>query len=635
MKEKPTKMVDYIDHFIQDAQHKAQPFIISGILNREYLKGAQHKMVDPQKMVITNKVNTPNVYLERKIFNKMLPIYLSRYGILSGSRPIPGFKATTNQSLSITGALEGNNFITAISKEIGYKEKYDQAIKLGDVDGIVWVKTGIDWTKGDLISTKTTTNAETGEKVDIKINEGRPFIDIIPIHEVLIDNFAITSPDKINELVYRRPYSCDFIEKRFGFRPPKEDITGNLTTHPYYLELGFGMRQGKDMEYAYVVEYYKKPDPLYPKGRYILKTGSHILHDGVLPFVNKMDGERKIPFVPISLMNIPGHIISPTVYNQIIPMQDTYNSVKNRLLEYINHIAIGQLYYWEGSLINKDSITNKPGRMIGLKRHSKAPQPVEKSRIGSEIVTYLEGISSDMLITAGLSELQAYGISKSNMRTDGVVDKISESDDNKLTNAIDNLSIGIIEIFKQLLYVEKQRRKILTEEYGVAKADKYMLKYNLDEVDPEELDIVNREYLKNSDIILEKKITQAASLGVYNPELNLSYKSKLEILNSVNCGYLQDTLDPTQRVNYELIQWEQEEFLNLRAPIVEEFQDHEQHIAEHNIFRLSPLLQKLKSKDIDRYDKVREALDHHIGNHQQLVENTAHNTDLENAKAYL
>lgn len=628
-------MVDYIDQFIQDAQHKSQPFIISGILNREYLKGAQHKHIDSKTMTITNKEVNPNVYLERKVFNKMLPIYLARYGILSGNRPIPGFKASTNYSLSISGAIDGNNFITAISKEIGYKDKYDQAIKLGDVDGIVWMKVGIDWTKGDLIGTNTTTNKETGDKVEIKIKEGRPFIDVIPIHEVCVDNFSVASPEKINELVYRRPYSCDFIEKRFGYRPPKEDITGNLTTHPYYIDLGFGMRQSKEMEYAYVVEYYKKPDPIYPKGRYVLKTGEKILHDGPLPFENKLDGERKIPFVPVSLMTIPGHLIGPTVYNQIIPMQDTYNSVKNRLLEYINHIAIGQLYYWEGSLINKDQMTNKPGRMIGLKRNSRPPVPVEKSRIGSEIVTYLDGLSADMLITAGLSELQAYGISKSNMRTDGVVDKISESDDNKLTNAIDNLSIALIEVFKQLLYVEKQRRQILKDEYGVAKADKYMLKYNLDEVDPEELDIINREYLKNSDIILEKKVAQAASLGVYNPELNLSYRSKVELLNSVNSGYLQDTLDPTQRVNYELTQWEQDEFLNLRSPIVEEFQDHEQHITEHNLFRLSPLLQKLKSKDKDRYDKVREALDHHIGEHQDLVQSSAHNSDLENAKAYL
>ena len=37
-----------------------------------------------------------------------------------------------------------------------------------------------------------------------------------------------------------------------------------------------------------------------------------------------------------------------------------------------------------------------------------------------------------MLVTAGLSQISAYGMSKSSVRTDGVADKIGEADQNKL-----------------------------------------------------------------------------------------------------------------------------------------------------------------------------------------------------------
>jgi hypothetical protein len=231
--------------------------------------------------------------------------------------------------------------------------------------------------------------------------------------------------------------------------------------------------------------------------------------------------------------------------------------------------------------------------------------------------------------------MQAYGISHSNMRTDGVVDKIADSDSNKLTNAIDNLSEGLIEVFKQVLYIEKYRHKIILETYEVDKADNYMLKYKLDEVDPEELTIVNREFLINSDIALEKKVTQAANLGVYNPEMGLSYRSKVEMLDAINSGYLKDTLDPTQRANYELIQSEQEQFMELKSPIVEDFHDHEQHVVEHNLFRLSPLLQKLKSTDKERYDNIRQALDNHIAEHQKILGDSAQNNNLQSAKAFI
>lgn len=629
-------IVEYVNQFLDASESKLQPFIISGLLNREYLRGNQFKKVNKDRLIIQNKKEDRSVYTERKAFNRMLPIFLTRYGILSSNRPIPGFKAASSFSSSINGVVEGNQYLEEFSKECNFKSKYNEIIKLSENDGIVWVKTGIDWTKGDVISVnkmKIKTDGET-EEITVNIREGRPFIDIVPIHEVFVKSMNISNPDKISELVYRRPFSCDYIEARFGYRPPAEDIIGEISASPYYFDLGFSAID-KSNEYAFVKEYYKKPDAVYPFGRFVLIAGDKVLYDGDLPYENAAGERRVIPFIPITLASIPGHLIGPTVYNQIIPMQDTYNSVKNRLLEYVNHLAIGQLYYWEGSLINKNAFSNKPGKLIGLKRNSRPPQPIQKERIGAEIISYLRTVEEDMLITSGLSQLQAYGMSKSNMRTDGVVDKITDSDSNKLSNAVDNLSEGIINLFKQIIYLEKQRQKLLLEEYEVANADNYMLKYKLREVDPEELVIVNREFLVSSDIVLEKKVMQAANLGIYNPQAGLSYRSKVEMLDAINSGYLKDTLDPTQRANYELIQAEQEEIQNLLSPMVEEFHDHDQHIVEHNLFRLSPLMRKLRDTDKERYDNIREALDLHIANHQQYIGDSQNNNDLNNAKAFI
>ena len=115
----------------------------------------------------------------------------------------------------------------------------------------------------------------------------------------------------------------------------------------------------------------------------------------------------------------------------------------------MNHIAIGQVYYWEGSLINKNAFTTKPGKMIGLKRNARNPVPVQKDKLSMEFINYLRALEDDMLITAGLSQMAAYGSTKSNVRTDGVVDKLSESDENKLVNALDNISECMVGMFKK------------------------------------------------------------------------------------------------------------------------------------------------------------------------------------------
>ena len=149
-----------------------------------------------------------------------------------------------------------------------------------------------------------------------------------------------------------------------------------------------------------------------------------------------------------------------------------------------------------------------------------------------------------MLVTAGLSQMTAFGSSKSNVRTDGVVDKLSESDENKLVNALDNISDCFVSMFKKLVYLEKEREQILSEQLKVANVDNYIQQYKLTDVDAEQITIVNREFLMQSDQVFDKKLQQAGNFGIYAVDSPLSYKAKCEFLNSIKANYLIDTLDP-------------------------------------------------------------------------------------------
>ena len=374
---------------------------------------------------------------------------------------------------------------------------------------------------------------------------------------------------------------------------------------------------------------------MYPKGRYVIACNKKILYDDVLPYVNAENGKRVIPFDFVTMQSIPNKLIGVTVYSQLIPIQDTYNSIKNRYLEYVNHIAIGQLYVWEGSLVNKNNFTTKPGKLIGLKRNAKAPQPVQKDKLSTEYTSYLKALEDDMLITAGLSQLTAFGTNKSNVRTDGVVDKMSESDDNKLVNAIDNLSEFVVKVFKKIIYLEKQRAETLNKQLELAKKDCYTLQYKLQDVDPEQLSIINRDFLMTSDQVFDKKLQQAGNFGLYNPASNLSYHAKVQVLDSMKASYLIDTLDPQERATYELCKDEQMQFMDGKQPEVFDYHEHARHIEEHNIFRISSEVRCLKDEDEKKWKLLQEALSAHIAEHQKYLEQTQKGDVIANAKEAL
>lgn len=628
---KNKRITDYIKQFTDDASNSLRPFVAQSKLNTEFISGRQNKKVNRRSLAIEDKNFDARVYTEKKIFNRILPIYLTRYGILSQNMPIPGIVPESSSSKEVSDALKLNSFVRNFIANENFKKTYQKAIKHADVSGLEWFKTGIDWSAGDEIAKIETTVGERSGTITLK--EGKPFISAVPLHEVFIDNLHVEHIDEVNELVHRRAFPIEYISKRWGFEAEKENVVETkLPTYPRYSSLGIS--NAGDVEYAYVYEYYKRPDAMYPEGRYVITCNDKVLWDDKLPYTNANGGKRKIPFDCVALQNVPNNLVGITVYQQIIPIQETYNTMKNRYNEYVNHLAIGQLYYWEGSISNPNNFTTRPGKLIKLKRNGRLPQPVSKERLTNEFMSFLNDLKQDMLVTAGLSEMQAHGETRSNVRTDGVADKISESDDNKLVNALDNISETLISVFKKLVYLEQQRQLELYKKLKIAEVKDYTSRYDLKDVDPEKITIVNRDFLMRSDQYIENKIQQAAGLGMYAPDSNMSYGAKIELLNTLKSNFLKDTLDPIERATYDLCAEEHAELLEATTfPEPEPYHVHAQHIVEHNLFRISPEVRKLKQENPEKYKALQEAVDMHIEAHESMMQESETQDVYSNAKA--
>ena len=226
----PSKRVE--DLMIK-AYRQMRPFIVSAHVNVEYIRGNQNIRVD--KNLNIKKIEQANkIYMERKIFNRMSSIYLSRLGLLSANMPLVGFKQDGSTPGRFIDYTEGNMFVQDLRKDIQFKSKVHNKISaIGDMHGLVWVKTGIDWTAGKKIGTydvKISKDGEPEKKLKQTFYEGRPWVEVCPMDEVFADNYYEEDEDNITELVHRRLFTLDYIKRRWGIEA-KEDLFDRSEEH--------------------------------------------------------------------------------------------------------------------------------------------------------------------------------------------------------------------------------------------------------------------------------------------------------------------------------------------------------------------------------------------------------------------
>ena len=140
---KNRSITTYIRNLVDDSTTHLRPFVAQGKYNNEFIQGRQNKKINNKTLTIEDKQVDPTVYLERKIFNRILPIYLTRYGILTQNMPIPGMKPINNSATEVQDSKKVNDFILSFLKTSNFKEKFNLAVKHADVYGLEWFKTVI------------------------------------------------------------------------------------------------------------------------------------------------------------------------------------------------------------------------------------------------------------------------------------------------------------------------------------------------------------------------------------------------------------------------------------------------------------------------------------------------------------
>ena len=190
------------------------------------------------------------------------------------------------------------------------------------------------------------------------------------------------------------------------------------------------------------------PPTLIPDGRLVIVAGDKLLFDGPLPYINRENGERGFPFVRQVSQNMAGCFWGMSIIDRLIPIQRSYNAVKNRKHEFLNRISMGVLTVEDGS-VDVDNLQEEglsPGKVLIYRQGSEPPKVMDSGSVPIEFTYEEERLINELMVISGTSELSRNSATPTNVTSGVALRLLIEQDDSRLASTADEIRFAIKEV---------------------------------------------------------------------------------------------------------------------------------------------------------------------------------------------
>ncbi|MGN1213222.1 MAG: hypothetical protein ACI4TZ_04185 [Christensenellales bacterium] len=524
---------------------------------------------------------------EREVYNHIAPIIETRIAKLSKVRPVFNVAPSGDSEKDIHSAKLSRKILNAVEHNLKLSEKISQATNWSEICGTSFYKVVWNSQKGDLLGYDKDGNGIRNGEVDISVCS--PF-------EIFPDCNTTEKIDDLASIIHAKPYKVSAIKKIWGVDVLPEDIDV-LTMSNQNLAGGLGYTASvqkiiseKASDSAIVIERYEAPTTEHPNGRVIVVAGDRLLAIGELPFVNRNEDKRGFPFVKQCSLTDGGSFWGFSVIERLIPVQRSYNAIKNRKHEFLNRIAMGILTVEDGSvdIRNLEEEGLSPGKVLVYRQGSTPPEILSTNDIPSAFEKEEESLLEEFIQISGVSDYNtSANVARSNIS--GVaLELIIERENDRLLATSDQIKFAMIEIGKNILRLYKQ----FAGQKRLAKIE--------DEKGKMELFYWNKSDITSDDVVLDTKnelgetlsqrrsmifdMLNAGLLADENGKLSVSAKQKT--LEMLGFGTWENGNDLS---NMHIKQAGKENimFIEGKMPKTLSIDDHSLHIQSHTAFVLS------------------------------------------------
>lgn len=580
-------------------------------MNINYYIGNQYCVVDGKGDVVDNYKQY--MWEEREVYNHIAPIIELRLSKLSKVRPTLNVVPFSDNVDDVSSAKVSKKILTAQTYENMVSKILQEGTMWSEICGTCLYKIGWNNTKGKVVGKDT---------LGKSIHEGDIEISVVTPFEIYPDSNTYSNIEDCASIIHARTLHKDIVKNIWGVEVEGKNIdvyTLDVTPkmmHGNNAYNNMGKKVKKD--HVLVIEKYEQPSISLPEGRLSIIAGDRLVYIGDLPYINYAEGKRGFPFVKQVANIIPNSFWGQSIIERLIPIQKSYNVLKNRKHEFLNRLSMGNLAVEDGS-VDIDNLEEEglmPGKVLVYRNGSTAPRMLSTGSVPIDFQYEENQLLNEFIEISGVSDLISSKNISGNMS--GVaLQLLIEQDEVRLLSSAENLKIAVLKMAKMVLRLYKQYATFPHTTRLVGKNGSVELMYW------QGSDLATEDVVFETEYELNQSLAQKRSsiMEVYNAGLlhdedgKLSNGMRHKILSELGFDIWENSMDEK---SLQAGQAEKENAMlvtDSKMPEPSEIDDHEAHITEHTCFVLSNdyLIQERNNP------ALRQTMLNHIKTHKKYL----------------
>ena len=610
MREKKIFAEDIVADVKKDYERRREdrkPLELQWQLNMNFVNGNQYMQIMPTGEV--EEFGKQYFWQEREVYNHIASVLETRMSKLVRVNTGVTVRPFSNDETDIQSAKLSTALISAVAEQNDLPSLINDAVSWSEVTGSCFFKVTWDKDLGEKIGTDK-------EKNPVRVGEAR--ITVVPPFEIFPDNVCAGSLEECASIIHAKAYPVSEIEERWGVKVEGEEVNVfTLDNASIAGGLGYNASVGNVIAskvdgYAIVIERYTRPTKDKPDGELVITAGDKLLYYGGLPYVTDVQGRKGFPFSQTNCIKKVGSFFGTSVVERMIPLQRSYNAVKNRKHEYLNRISMGILAVEDGSvdMENLEEEGLSPGKVLIYRQGSNIPRFIETGSVPADFTYEEERLLSEFVTVSGVSELSKYSQTYGNM-SGKAISLLVNQDDTRMSLSTTSLRLCIKRVCRMLLYLYKQfatqkRLKRISGENG----EPELTYFTGNDLQCEDLVFDTQDDVGETITERRNMVVELIRMGVLTEaDGTMSPRTKIKVLEMLGIGNWDSAKDVSEtqrkRAMRENLAIGKEQLA--ACP----YDDHDVHVEEH--------IKCLLEDSVLKNKKLYEAMDAHIKEHQMFA----------------
>ncbi|MBQ8615200.1 MAG: hypothetical protein IJ415_01365 [Clostridia bacterium] len=550
---------------------------------------------------------------EKEVFNHIAPIVETRISKICSNTPSVTVVPASADEADIESAKLSKDILNSVANRVNLIDIEKTATTWSEICGTAFYKVVWNTNGGKMVATDDLGQA---------IKEGDVEIEVVSPFEIFPDNLSCERLEDVKSIIHAKAVEIDEIKSSWGIDVDAEKVHAfTLDSHAGNLGgLGYDAHINKvaNVElnnHCVLIEKYVRPSKKEPNGRLTIIAGGKLLYDGELPYVNDELNNRTFPFVKQISNYMPGSFFGVSVIDRLIPVQRSYNAVRNRKHEYFNRSVMNVLAVEDGS-IDTDELEVEglsPGKVLVYRQGSKVPEIMQNPKQTLDFDTEEERLLQEFKTVSGVSDMMSDSYAQYTGMSGVALQLLAEQDNSRLSTAIDSTKLAVKIVAKYILRLYKQYAVIprLLKIAGDS-GDIQMHYWDQNEICSD--DVVFDVSSETGETLAQRRtmLMDLIKEGLmFDEEGKFSHSMRKKCLDLLGFGMWEDAVD----LNALHINKAKEENVQIDELNLLEIDNHKIHIDEHIAYLLGNEIKKKKN-----FKAIQQKLLIHIEEHKKLLE---------------